>query len=116
MSNIEEILKKLPKDGFLKVSQSKTIKLPKNRRVALIRKGNELFNNKSYDLAKKIFLTTGYTDGLVRLGDYYIEQKMPLEAFRMYWLAPYPKKVNAMLEKVVSILKAWLNEEAQDSG
>ena len=113
--NREEILSKLPRDGFLKISQSKTVAMPKDKRVTLIRKGNELFNQKNYDLAKKIFLTTGYTDGLIRLGDYYVEKKMPLEAFRMYWLAPYPKKVNYMLEKVVSIMKMWLAEETEKS-
>ena len=112
MVNKEEVLKSLPEDGFLKISESKTVSLPKDKRIALIRKGNEFFNRKKYDLAKKIFLTTGYTDGLIRLGEYYYEQGRSLEAFRMFWLAPYPKRVNAMLEKMVYIMKEWLKEES----
>ena len=116
MIDKEEILKKLPKKGFLKISESETVAMPKDKRVALIRKGNEFFNQREYDLAKKIFLTTGYTDGLIRLGDYYYEEKMVLEAFRMYWLAPYPKKVNAMIEKTAAIVKEWLKEEKMHCG
>lgn len=110
----EELLKKVPKEGFLKISRSQSAELSKEQRVALIRKGNELFNQKKYDLAKKIFLTTGYSDGLIRLGNLYLDQKMPLEAFRMYWLAPDRKKVDAMLEKTILILKKWLEEGEQN--
>jgi len=110
----EELLKKVPKEGFLKISQSQATELSKERRVALIRKGNELFNQEKHDLAKKIFLTTGYSDGLIRLGNLYMDRNMPLEAFRMYWLAPDRKKVDVMLEKTVSIIKKWLKEGEQD--
>jgi hypothetical protein len=110
----EELLKKVPKEGFLKITQSQAAELPKEQRVALIRKGNELFNQKKYEMAKRIFLTTGYSDGLIRLGNFYLDQNMPLEAFRMYWLAPDHKKVQAMLEKTVAIIKKWLKEGEQN--
>ena len=109
----DELLKKVPKEGFLKITQSRAAALPKEQRIALIRKGNELFNQKKYDLAKRIFLTTGYSDGLIRLGNLYLNQNMPLEAFRMYWLAPDQKKVEAM-EKTVGIIKKWLKEGEQN--
>ena len=111
MAKGDEALKKIPREGFLKISESRTVDMPGEKKAALIRKGNELFNAKHYEQAKKIFLTTGYSDGLIRLGDYYIEKEMHLEAFRMYWLAPYPKKVESMMEKMVSIVKHWLEEE-----
>jgi tetratricopeptide (TPR) repeat protein len=110
----EELLKKVPKEGFLKITQSRAAQMSKEQRVALIRKGNNLFNQKQYDLAKKIFLTTGYSDGLIRLGDLYMNQNMPLEALRMYWLAPDRKKVDTMLEKTVGIIQKWLQEGDQD--
>jgi hypothetical protein len=110
----EELLKKVPKEGFLKISESRAAELSKEQRVALIRKGNVLFNQKKYDLAKRIFLTTGYSDGLIRLGNLYMDQNMPLEAFRMYYLAPDRKKVDALLEKTVEIIKKWLKEGEQD--
>ena len=110
----EELLKKIPQEGFLKISESRSAEMSKEQRVALIRKGNDLFNQKKYDLAKRIFLTTGYSDGLIRLGNLYMGQNMPLEAFRMYYLAPDRKKVDALLEKTVEIIKKWLKEGEQD--
>jgi hypothetical protein len=78
----EELLHRLPKEGFLKITAAKPAdptKLAEGERVALIRKGNELFNQKKLELARKIFITTGYSDGLIRLGDEYIKQAKPLE-------------------------------------
>jgi len=114
MKTREELLKKVPKEGFLKITESYAAQMSKEQRVVLIRKGNDLFNQKQYDLAKKIFMTTGYSDGLIRLGDVYMNQNLPLEAFRMYWLAPDRKKVDAMLEKTVGIIKKWLKEGEQE--
>jgi hypothetical protein len=111
MGSREELLSRLPKEGFLKISSEKPARLTEGERVALIRKGNELFNLKKFDLARKIFVTTGYSDGLIRLGDAYLKQSRPLEAFRMYLLAPDGKKVEALLEKTVAVLRHWLSEQ-----
>ncbi len=110
MNKYEDVLGKLPKEGFLKVSRDRTAGLPEAKKVALIRKGNELFNQKQYDLAKRIYLTTGYTDGLIRLGDLYLKQKKPLEALRMYWLAPDPRKVSTLIESSAKVIQNWLKE------
>lgn len=106
----DEVLRKLPQEGFLKVSRDRAVSLPDEKKVALIRKGNELFNQKQYDLAKRIFLTVGYTDGLIRLGDLYLQEKKPLEALRMYWLAPDARKVSAMIESSAKVIQNWLKE------
>jgi len=103
-------LEKIPKNGFLKLTRQK-VELGDQRRIALIRKGNEYFNQGKFDIAKKIFLTADYADGLARLGDFYLKQKKPLEAFRMYWLAKYPEQVNRMIEKMAAIVKKWIKEE-----
>jgi hypothetical protein len=119
MGSREELLRRLPREGFLKITAEKpagAAKLAENERVALIRKGNELFNLKKYDLARKIFVTTGYADGLIRLGDLYLKQSKPLEAFRMYLQAPDAKKVEALLEKSVAVLRHWLSEEPASGG
>jgi hypothetical protein len=110
MSSKDELLNRLPREGFLKISESQTARLEEDQRVALIRKGNALFNEKKYDLAKKVFLTTGYADGLIRLGDMYMKEKKPLEALRMYWLAPETAKVDALVERASEVLRQWLKE------
>ena len=110
---IERALKNIPGEGFLKVTGEGKLRLDSSKRVALIRKGNELFNRGEIELAKKIFLTTGYADGLIRIGDLYMKQNLPLEAFRMYYLAPYPKKVEEMMEKMVAIIRKWIREDGK---
>ena len=103
-------LKLIPKEGFLKLTRE-DVAVPEDRRIALIRKGNELFNKGQIDLAKKIFLTAGYADGLVRLGDRYAGEKKPFEAFRMYWLARHRKKTDAYIERMSGVIRQWLHEE-----
>ena len=110
MDSKEDLLSRLPREGFLKITESRTADLQEDQRVALIRKGNALFNEKKYDLAKKVFLTTGYADGLIRLGDMYLKENKPLEALRMYWLAPENKKVGALVERASEVLRQWLKE------
>jgi hypothetical protein len=114
MGSREELLRRLP-EGFLKITARKpagAANLAESERVALIRKGNQLFNLKKYDLARKIFVTTGYADGLIRLGDLYLKHSQPLEAFRMFLLAPDARKVQAMVEKSAAVLRHWLSEPA----
>ena len=40
-------------------------------RALLIRRGNDFFSSGNIKAAEKIFVTTDYKDGIVRLGDYY---------------------------------------------
>ena len=112
----EELLDRLPREGFLKLTSSRPKELPDEQRIGLIRKGNALFNEKKLDLAKRIFITTGYSDGLIRLGDLYVKQGNPLEALRMYWLAPDREKVNVLLEGTIQVLRKWLKEEKEKVG
>ncbi len=107
----EDILKKLPSSGFLKVGGGEQSPLPQEKRAALIRKGNEYFNKGNFDLAKRIFLTTRYTDGLIRLGDMYFKRKKPLHALQAYWLAPSPSKAGALIERMAAVMSKWLMEE-----
>lgn len=100
----------LPKQGFIKTRVEKKSELSKQEKTALNRKGNEAFNNKRYDLAKKIFITTGYTDGLIRLGNYYYENSQPLEALRMFYLAPYSQGIEKLTATMAGVLNFWLRD------
>ena len=103
-------LEHVPREGFIKLTGTQA-DLPRDQKALLNRKGNLLFNQKKYDLAKKIFLTTGYSDGLIRLGDCYEESGDKLEAFRMYWLAGFRKKTDMMIAGMAGVLRTWLQEE-----
>ena len=107
-----EALKLVPSEGFLKLTAEPASLEPKTR-AALIRKGNELLNQGKHELAKRAFLTAGYADGLVRLGDYYEAQGLQLEAFRMYWIAKYRKKIDPAVEKMSRALRRWLRDERE---
>jgi hypothetical protein len=105
----EDVLKQLPRGDFLKLTDA-SVALAGDKKIALVRKGNELFNQGKIDMARRIFLTTRYTDGLIRLGNHYMKQRRPLEALRMYWLAPHTKRREALVEKMALVLRRWLEE------
>jgi hypothetical protein len=87
-----------------------TVLTPKDRLV-LIRKGNELFNNGDVEKAARIFVTTAYKDGLIRVGDYYyFDKKEPLKALNYYIEAKYEKRISELMERIAAVLKKWLRE------
>ncbi len=103
-------LKGIPGEGFLKIKLPEHKGLSSSQRIALVRKGNEFFNAGRIEEAKKIFITTRYGDGLSRIGDYYWEKHDPLEALRMYWIAPSPKKREQLVEKAAEVVRSWIGE------
>lgn len=100
-----------PHPGFIRVGRGDLPTISPQQRSALVRKGNEFFNRGDIQQAQRIFLTVGYTDGIIRLGDYYYKNRKPLEAFRMYWLARDQHKTELMVERMASVLRIWLREE-----
>lgn len=96
-------------EGFLKVGPQTEI-TPKDR-VALVRKGNELFNQQRYDAARRVFLTVKYSDGLIRLGDHYMKEGQSLEAFRMFWIAGERGRVEQMAEQMAMVVRKWLHDD-----
>jgi hypothetical protein len=83
-------------------------------KIALIRKGNELFNNGEIDNAIKIFAATGYKDGLARVGDYYYEKKQPLIAVKFYKKAGMHSKVNEIFERMMYALGQLIGEDKEN--
>jgi len=86
--------------------------LSEKERLLLIRKGNELFNKGNIKLAQKIFLTTNYKDGLIRIGDYYLFEKHDVaKAIKFYKLSGYKKREEQLAENIANLLKLWLKEK-----
>ncbi|CAD7842158.1 hypothetical protein S1OALGB6SA_1892 [Olavius algarvensis spirochete endosymbiont] len=100
---------RFPKEGFLKIASPKRTKIDSTRKVALIRKGNELFNSGDVDSAKKIFLACGYTDGIIRVGDNCYKNADYWEAYRLYILAPAPDRVDHLIKKMAQVIQDWLH-------
>ena len=81
---VESLLieKQIP-EGFIKVTDQPVQTLTSQQKVILNRKGNVLFNEGNIEGARRIFITTGYSDGLTRVADKYSEKKQYLKALRI---------------------------------
>lgn len=97
--------------GFLKVGELDPDQIDRSKRAALIRKGNELFNSGDYATAQRIFVTVRYSDGLIRLGNHFMDRGTPLEAFRMFWIAGDRRRIDEMTEQMAWIVRRWLQDD-----
>ena len=97
--------------GFIKTIRTGKTEIKSSDRIALIRKGNELFNSGNYETAKRIFITTGYSDGLIRVGDYYLKKENYIDALKMYWMAPAHDQFEQISEQTAAVISKWLKEE-----
>ncbi|MDR1142680.1 MAG: hypothetical protein LBK77_00490 [Spirochaetaceae bacterium] len=94
--------------GFIKTTAKPSI--DGSTKAALNRKGNALYNAGDIEGARRIFLTTGYSDGLSRVGDYYKSRGRPLDALRMYWIAPDHTKADPIIQQLSEIVRHFMNE------
>lgn len=95
-------------DGFIKITDQPVDKLSAQQRVILNRKANALFNEGKIEMAERIFITTGYSDGLTRVGDSYLQKDDYLKALKMYLLAHNKRKSEPLIEKFSSVVSAML--------
>ena len=86
----------------------------KSQKAALNRKGNVLFSSGDIEGARRIFLTTGYSDGLARVGDRYRSQGRLLDALRMYWIAPDRHKAAPIIMQLAGVIQKMLEEGGDD--
>lgn len=98
--------------GFIKTTVHSAV--DGSTKAALNRKGNVLFNAGDAEGARRIFLTTGYSDGISRVGDYYKSQGRLLDALKMYWIAPDRTKAEPLIQQVSEIIRHFINEEVSD--
>jgi hypothetical protein len=94
---------------FLKTIQKPAI--DGAQKAALNRRGNVLYNSGDIEGARRIFLTTGYSDGLARIGDYYRSKGRLLDALRMYWIAPDKKKSDPIIRELSLLIQNLIHEE-----
>ena len=81
--------------------------MTEKERVALIRKGNELYNAGKIEEAIRIFTATGYKDGLTRVGDmFFFDKKMPIIAYKYYKLAGRTDRSNDIFERMIFALQS----------
>jgi hypothetical protein len=80
-------------------------------KVSLNRRGNVLYNQGDIEGARRIFITTGYSDGISRIGDYYQSQGRFLDALKMYWIAPDRAKSETIIIRLSELIRKLMNEE-----
>lgn len=97
--------------GFIKTTDFESAPLSDQQKVALNRRANVLFNEGKFDMAERIYITTGYSDGLSRSGDRYLEKNDFLNAVRMYTLAHNNRKREPIIEKIASVISIMLKDD-----
>lgn len=97
-------------EGFIKVTDNPVSSLTSEQKVVLNRKGNILFNQGDIESARRIFITTGYSDGLTRVGDVYMEKNQSLKALKQYILAHNKAKAEPIYEKIAGVISSIIKE------
>lgn len=101
-------------EGLIKTTDAPSADLETNSKVQLNRRGNELYNSGDIEQARRIFQTTGYSDGLIRVGDWYRAQNRSVEALKMYRLAHDDERSGALIAKMALVVQNLLHEEDED--
>lgn len=97
-------------DGFIKVTDNPVSGLTSEQKVILNRKANVMFNNGNIEDAKRIYITTGYSDGLTRVGDFYMNKKQSLKALKLYFLAHNKRDARPIYEDIAKVISTLIND------
>lgn len=108
-SNLKNQIDSTPEElKFIKTSDLPLEGLSDQQKVALNRRANALLNEGKIEMAKRIFITTGYSDGLTRIGDNYNKENKYLDALKMYLLAHNKRKSEPIIEKMSQTVSVML--------
>jgi hypothetical protein len=107
----KNLFARFPDDCLIKTADLPNQGVEPDRKVKLNRKGNELFNGGDVESARRIFQTTGYSDGLIRVGDRYLSDRKPIEALKMYRLARDEKRSERLITTAALVIQHLLREE-----
>jgi len=109
-SKTEETFQRFESAGLIKSSDRPIQSLSPEQKAMLNRKGNEFFNQGDIEGARRIFVTTGYSDGLSRVGDAYLGKGLDIQALKMYWLAHNRRKSDPIVQKLALVLESIIKE------
>jgi hypothetical protein len=109
----KNLFDRFPADRLIKTADLPTPGVDPDRKVKLNRKGNELFNGGDTEAARRIFQTTGYSDGLIRVGDRYLADKRPVDALKMYRLARDDKRSEKLIDTAARVIQYLLHEQEE---
>ena len=104
----DTIQEKETPEGFIKVTDNPVGGLTSEQKVILNRKANAMFNAGNIEDARRIFITTGYSDGLTRVGNYYMDHEQSLKALKVYYLAHNKRDAEPIYEDLAQIISTLL--------
>lgn len=107
----QNISQKASSDGFIKVTDNPVKGLTSDQKVILNRKANAMFNNGNVEDARRIFITTGYSDGLTRVGNYYMNKNESLKALKAYFLAHNKRDAEPIYENIAKVISTLISEK-----
>jgi len=107
-SKILDDFRRFDGKGLIKTTDIPVQNLNGEQKAALNRKGNAFFNEGEIESAKRIFITTGYSDGLSRVGEYYEKKGLDLDALKLYWLAHNKRKAEPIIAKLALVIESLM--------
>lgn len=105
----EKIFENFPEGGLIKTVDEPNGELSSEQKVQLNRRGNTLFNDGDLDSARRIFQTTGYSDGLMRVGESYLSMGRPIDALKMFKLSHDTVRSSILIEKAAMAVREMLD-------
>ena len=93
---------------FIKVTDFPVSGLTSEQKVVLNRKGNIFFNQGKILEARRLFITTGYSDGLNRVAAKSMKEGKELDALKLYLLAHNKRDAEPLIEKLANIISSLL--------
>lgn len=98
-------------DGFIKVTDNPVDGLSSEQKVILNRKANAMFNAGNIEDARRIYITTGYSDGLTRVGNYYMDKNQGLKALKAYYLAHNKRDAEPIYESLAKVISTLIKDD-----
>ena len=109
----ENIFDKFPEEGLIKTVDGPNRSIDPEQKAQLNRRGNVLFNEGKVETARRVFQTTGYSDGLIRVGERYLEEGKPVDALKMFKLAHDEGRCAALVERAAHAIRKMLEEKGE---
>lgn len=107
----EAALAAFPDEGLIKTVDAPNEELSTAEKARLNRRGNELFNSGDVETARRVFQTTGYSDGLMRVGESYLAAGKPVDALKMFKLSHDQARSAELVEKAAMAIRKMLSEK-----
>lgn len=110
----DNLFQNFPDDGLIKTVDEPNGDLSPEQKAQLNRRGNVLYNEGDIETARRIFQTTGYSDGLMRVGESYLRAGQAIDALKMFKLSHDHVRSEELVEKAALAIRKMLAEKEKE--